>query len=82
MSLKDYKRMLPGGSSLPRLTAIVRNYIGDELSWDVNLILQEQEVPLLKLGEVGQLGWTTWLTPRPSEDDAGDLYLDALRVAQ
>ncbi len=82
MSFKDYKRLLPGGSSLRRLTAIVRNYIGDELSWDVNLILKEQEVRPLKLGEVGQLGWTTWLTPRPDEEDADDLYLDALRVTK
>jgi type VI secretion system protein ImpH len=82
MSFIDYKRLLPGGSSLRRLTAIVRNYIGDELSWNINLILKEQEVPPLNLGEVGQAGWTTWLTPRPGEEDADDLYLDALRVAE
>ncbi len=81
MNFADYQRLLPGGSSLRRLTAIVRNYCGDELNWDVNLILKREDVPPLKLGEVGQLGWTAWLTPRRSDEDAGDLYLNALGVA-
>lgn len=72
----DYARLLPGGKSLSRLVPIVRNYVGDEFSWDVNLILLKDEVPALKLGQAGLLGWTTWLGTRRSECDAGELLLD------
>ena len=75
MSLADYRRLLPGGSSLRKLVAIVRNYVGDALSWDVNLVLKEDEVPRLLLGQQGQLGWTTWLGTRPEPTDADDLML-------
>jgi type VI secretion system protein ImpH len=75
MSLADYRRLLPGGSSLRKLVAIVRNYVGDALSWDVNLVLKQDEVPQLLLGHQGQLGWTTWLGTRAGPTDADDLML-------
>jgi type VI secretion system protein ImpH len=78
MPLEEFQRFLPGGDSLRRLVAWVRNYIGDELLWDVNLILKREEVPPLKLGEGTQLGWTTWSTSQPLERDADDLKLDAV----
>lgn len=75
MSLVDYSRLLPGGDILKRLVAVVRNYIGDELDWDVNLVLQKEEVPAFRLGQAGQLGWTTWLYERKTDADANDLAL-------
>src|SRR6185437_10736270 len=77
LSLADYKRLLPGGLSLHRLIPIVRNYAGDSLIWDVSLILRAGEVPKTQIGRQGQLGWTTWLTPRRAKTDAADLFLDA-----
>jgi len=75
LRLSDYLRMLPGGDSLRRLIAWIRNYVGDELSWDVRLILKREEVPRPRLGQTGQLGWTTWLSSRPFEKDVGNLVL-------
>jgi type VI secretion system protein ImpH len=76
LSLEDYQRLLPGGLSLERLAALVRNCLGDEMSWDLHLILQQADVPPLKLGgEIGRLGWTTWLLGQPLARDADDLYL-------
>ncbi len=77
LDLADYLRLLPGGASFNRLIPIVRNYVGDTLLWDVNLILKRDQVPPLQLGRRNGLGWTTWLTPRHSESDAADLFLDA-----
>jgi type VI secretion system protein ImpH len=77
----DYARLLPGGTSLKRLVPIIRNYVGDEFSWDVNLILLENEVPELRLGQAGLLGWTTWLGTRRSEQDAAELLLNPYRSA-
>ena len=78
MGLQEFQRFLPGSDSLRRLVAWVRNYVGDELLWDVNLILKKEEVPPLVLGEGSQLGWTTWLTSQPLARDADDLKLDAV----
>jgi type VI secretion system protein ImpH len=77
LSLNEYLRLLPGGSSFHRLIPIVRNYAGDTLIWNVNLVLKRQEVPPTVLGRQGRLGWTTWLMPRRKESDAADLFLDA-----
>lgn len=77
LNLADYLRLLPGGSSFHRLIPIIRNYVGDTLLWDVNLVLRQDEVPQTVLGRQGRLGWTSWLLPRRRQTDAADLYLDA-----
>jgi type VI secretion system protein ImpH len=75
MSLDHYQRLLPGGTSLAKLEAIVKNYVGLELDWELHLVLQEREIPQTELGALGQLGWTTWLVSQPPEKDAADLVL-------
>ena len=77
LTLAEYERLLPGGLSFHRLVPIVRNYAGDALVWDVSLILKREEVPAIRLGRQGRLGWTTWLMPRNAPEDAADLFLDA-----
>lgn len=81
LGLADYQRFLPGGTSLPRLVAAVRNYLGDELAWDVNLVLRREELPDLRLGAPLRLGWSTWLGRPPPQVDAADLHLNALARA-
>ena len=75
MDLADYQRLLPGGVSLDRLMAIVKNYAGLELDWDLHLLLKQPEIPQTQLGTLGQLGWTTWLVSQPPREDADDLIL-------
>ena len=77
MRFKDYERMLPGGESFTVLRDWVRNYVGDELSYEVQLILRAEEVPAVRLGESGRLGWTTWLQSGPFENDVMDLKFDS-----
>ena len=69
VDLHDYKRLLPGGSSLKILLDIVKNYIGLEFNWDINLILNKQQVPSARLGEHGQLGLTNWLGIGAGKDE-------------
>jgi len=76
MGYSDYQRMLPGGDSLKRLIAWVKNYIGEELAWDVQLILKKEEVPAAQLGKSGRLGWSTWTKAKPMPRDADNLILD------
>lgn len=86
LTLGAYHRLLPKpvsedgeghASSLQRLKAIVRNYLGDTLDWDVNLVLRADEVPTTRLGMAGELGWTTWIGQRPAGQDADELMLGA-----
>ncbi len=77
LSRAEYQRLLPGGASFRRLVPIVRNYVGDTLEWEVNLVLRRDEVPPLVLGRQGRMGWTTWLGTRLDASDAGDLFLNA-----
>jgi len=76
MSLDAYQRMSPGGDSLKQLVAIVRNYIGHELDFDLQLILQRDDVPPIDLGMAGALGWTTWLGERTVDSDADDMVIN------
>ncbi|MCF8002723.1 MAG: type VI secretion system baseplate subunit TssG [Chromatiaceae bacterium] len=81
LGIDDFERMLPGGAHLPRLMALVRQYVGDELDWDVNLILKKEEVPRLRLGASSRLGWTAWLSSKTPERDAEDLFLQPMLYA-
>lgn len=82
MRLAHYRNLLPGGSGLEQLIAVVRNYQGDELAWDVQLQLKREEVPPLRLNGQFQLGWTSWLGHRPAhQGHADDLRLDPLAHA-
>jgi type VI secretion system protein ImpH len=78
MKFSDYQRMLPGGDSIRRLIAWVKNYVGDELSWELQLILRAEEVPRACLGKMGQLGWSTWLSSKKFERNADNLVLRTL----
>lgn len=75
ISLADFERLMPGSPSLQRLEAIVRNYVGDTLDWDINLVLAKEEVPKSVLGQTTMLGHTSWIGTRAGNSDADDLYL-------
>jgi type VI secretion system protein ImpH len=75
MSFADYQRMLPGGDSLRRLDAVIKNYVGLTLRWNAQLVLRREEIPSLQLGRQGKLGWTTWLRGRKPSSDAAELVL-------
>lgn len=76
MKLADLERLLPTGASFKRLRDWVRLYIGEEFTWDAQLVLAKEEIPDVQLGKAGRLGWTTWLKTRPFEHDAEDLILN------
>lgn len=75
LTLRQLEGFLPGSRGLKRLVDLVRNYLGDEFAWDVQLILKRDEVPALELGRQGRLGWTSWLGGKPRLRDADDVVL-------
>jgi len=75
LSGDDFRRFLPGAKSLAKLCATVRMYVGDELDWELRLLLVGGETPTSKLGEFGQLGWTSWIGEKQSDEPADDVIL-------
>ncbi|NNE52586.1 MAG: type VI secretion system baseplate subunit TssG [Sulfitobacter sp.] len=78
LSLDEYKKLLPGSPALSRLRAIVRNYAGDQLDWDVNLVLRGGDVPQSQLGGTTQLGLTSWIGSEPHPPEVADLYINPM----
>jgi len=76
MSLADFERMLPHGKSFERVRCWILNYCGQHFFWDLQLVLRAEEVPQIRLGEFGRLGWTTWLKTKPFTSDADQLILN------
>jgi type VI secretion system protein ImpH len=78
----QYQRLLPGGASLDKLTALVRGYAGDEQRWDVQLVAKEELDEPWRIG-AGRLGWTAWLgrsrKTRPTSR-RDDLVIDPLAI--
>ena len=76
LNLQEYESFLPMSTRLEQLQCLVRNYIGFEYAWDVNLVLKKAEVPAAQLGKYGRLGWTSWLQTGKRETEVNNLYLD------
>ncbi len=75
LSLDQYEAFLPTGKSFKALIAVVRNYVGIEYLWEVNLILDKDEKPVTCLGKTGSLGWTSWLQSERQIGHVDDLLL-------
>ncbi|GMV25403.1 MAG: hypothetical protein AMXMBFR58_14340 [Phycisphaerae bacterium] len=86
LKLRDYCRLLPGGPSHKRLIAWVRNYVGFETDFEFQLVLEQPEVPEIRLGgprETGsRLGWTTWLRSLDASHDRDDLVTQGDRTVR
>ena len=50
MPLAAYQRLLPGGEDFQATVDWVRNYVGLEYAWDLQLVLRQPEVPGTALG--------------------------------
>jgi type VI secretion system protein ImpH len=58
------------------LAHLVRLYVGPELDFDIQVVLRAEDVPECDLSEEADvepaLGWNTWLSSLPFDDDAED----------
>ncbi len=76
LNLQQFESFFPRGEKLKALSSLIKNYIGFELKWDINLVLKKEEVPSIELGKYGQLGWTSWLKTRNRVRDANELIIE------
>jgi type VI secretion system protein ImpH len=80
MSLEHYREFLPDGSAFAPLRAIVRFFANDGIDFEVQLILQREDVPRCRIDLDGEspprLGWASWLKSAPLGRDPGDTILN------
>ncbi|EOC1567690.1 type VI secretion system baseplate subunit TssG [Cronobacter dublinensis] len=61
LSIEQYLRFSPWGQDLPVIKEWVRNFVGFEYAWEVQLLLKAQDVPHASLDGTHQLGYASWL---------------------
>lgn len=81
MSFKQYQDLLPTGTAGARLRDWLLSYFGYDLSCDVRLVLERDQVPRASLGGRTQLGWTSWAGSRAGATHAEDLVLSAVNLS-
>lgn len=70
LDARAFAALLPDGDNLPRIIPLIQHYVGEELHWDLRLVLDRDQVPPARPGIAGRLGWTSWLGQRERAEDA------------
>ena len=77
MNYREFCSFYPSRRRLTRLGQLVRTYVGTDLEFDIQLVLEREEVPpcLLTADELDgpRLGWNTWVwsqAPASDPDEA------------
>jgi type VI secretion system protein ImpH len=81
LDLEQYSSFLPTGKSFSALVSAVRNYVGLEYLWEINLVLKKEQKPVTCLGKSGELGWTSWLKTEDQQVHVDDLKLQVENYA-
>jgi type VI secretion system protein ImpH len=75
LSRARFEAFLPGSVRLEELASLVRVYAGDELTWELRLVLARAEWRPMALGR-SHLGWDSWIGQRPSSWQGAELLFD------
>ena len=79
LSLSQYLDFLPEGSAYKPLRALTRFFSNDQFDFELQLILDRNQVPSCELGTEGQaaprLGWVTWAKTKTMAWDAAETIL-------
>ena len=65
LTFDQFNSFLPEGHAHRPFASIVRFSVREELDFGLRLTLKASEVPDLRLGRGGRLGWTSWLKTKP-----------------
>ncbi|WP_282609167.1 type VI secretion system baseplate subunit TssG [Pelagibius sp. Alg239-R121] len=77
LSYAQFSAFMPEGGELLKLAQMTRLFVGADKSFDVQLTLRGDEVPLLQLsneqeGPGPRLGWNTWFSQSSQRGDVSD----------
>ena len=82
LTYPNFLAYLPGRPAVLRLNDLVRTYVGPDFSYEIQLLLRQDQIPpcILPDGTAAdwpRLGWNSWVTSLPPLADAGDAVFDA-----
>jgi len=76
LPIDRYVEFLPGGRAYRDLQAWTRFFSGNQLDFELQLVLKKEEVPACELGREGtdapRLGWITWVKSAPFKSDSAE----------
>jgi len=79
LTLRQYLDFLPSGTAFGTLRTMVRLFAGDELDFEMQLVLRREDVPACELGTNGeaspQLGWLSWSKTKPADRNPSETVL-------
>jgi type VI secretion system protein ImpH len=79
LNRRQFQELLPYQKRFGELVQLTRLVAGQELDFDVQLVLRALEVPLCALGKPGldssRLGWSSWLKTKEFSVDAEDAVM-------
>ena len=79
VGIEQYNDFLPQGSAYAALRAITRFFSNDTIDFEVQLVLDRGEVPMIELGSnashPARLGWVSWAKTAPMTLDPDDTIL-------
>ena len=79
LSRLEFTRFSPLGDRLAALHTLARTYVGTQLEFDVQAVIQRDQVLGIRLGDESEpscLGWNSWLGNWPFEHDAQDAVFE------
>ena len=77
LSYAKFQELMPDGTKLSALEQFVTSYVGPSFDFDVQLVLQRDEVPGTRLAHrrqpaASRLGWNTWIYNQRLANDCDD----------
>jgi type VI secretion system protein ImpH len=82
LTYEQFQSLMPDGSAFRKLCHLTRCYVGLELDFDVQPVLQRSAVPRCRLAGSGpersRLGWDTWVRYGECDRDAEDAVFAGL----
>lgn len=76
LNWKQFRSLMPDGPALRSLCHLTRSFVGPDLDFDVQPILEAEQVPPCRLNTRSDngsyLGWNTWLQTQPFDRPVDD----------
>ncbi|MEL6479159.1 MAG: type VI secretion system baseplate subunit TssG [Pseudomonadota bacterium] len=76
LTAERFEELLPDGPRHGAVLDAMRNLVGLALGWELQLVLDRQEIPRLSLDGSRRLGWDTWAIEDARFDDAVDVLIE------
>ena len=81
MTYTQFRDFLPGAQKARCLAALIQLYCGVGLTFDIRLILKQDEIPQASLSGKRRLGYDLWLESRQPRQHHGDAVFDGRSIS-